>query len=106
MIEGLKVRVNGEEIKAICLSRAKYHTEKAEWYKKQIQVFEQAKESLPEGFENMGTSNNSIPSMKQSVSKHTDKANWFNFVAEHLFAEQYQLSTGDMNQLEITENMY
>lgn len=96
--------MKGEEVKNICLRRAKYHVEKKAWYEKQVQEFEKAKEEMPQHFENTG---NNVSSLKTSVKRHDDLERWFSFVAEHVVVEEeYQLTTSDMNSLEITEKLY
>jgi hypothetical protein len=95
MIEGIKIEMTTEELRAHVAARAEYHEQKAEWYLKQTA-------SLAEGREEQwNVSNDPTQSLKRSATEHQEKSAFFHVIAEHLIpAEVYRLVQADLVQLE------
>ena len=95
MIEGLKVTVTGEELKALCRRRASQHMDNAE---------------LCDADAKRHRSNNlTIPAAKaeEKAEWHRGNVEEMNFIAEHVYiTEEYRLNRADMQILGIVRNQW
>lgn len=107
MIEGLQIDLSSEELKTQLTSRADYHKEKAEFYKKQVEDFRKAHESLAPELQYSNTMNSPVNNLEAKVEEHQKKSSIFSFMSEHLVLnETYRLSENDLNRLEIISRYF
>jgi hypothetical protein len=102
VIEGLKVTVNGVELRLICHKRAKYHQERAAKYAEQI-------ESMKEGqIEGMAyTNGDPIRSLQDRLVQHEAEESEMRFIEDHIaLNESYLLGKEDLVKLGITKSRY
>ena len=103
MIEGMKVSVDGGELIALCEARAKYHEDRAAFYRKQVTGMP-AEDVLQ--FNKSG-SNSPMEAMQERIEKHQDQAAEMVFTAKHLLrGESYRLDRGDLVLLGIVKGGY
>lgn len=101
MIEGLKIDVTSEELKAHLDERVKYHREKADWYASQIDALRSG------GLEHGRGSNDPLASLDISLKAHRDKVSYFGFLAQHLvIGETYRLSQDDLAAIEVASRYF
>ena len=103
MIEGLKVTVNGDELKELALKQAAFHKERIAFYTKQLDAFN--------AIADQGRQNDSrqspVDATKQKIKEHTVKADYIHFVSSHLVAsEEYLLSESDLIQIGVIRRIY
>lgn len=107
MIDGLKLQISSDELKALSMSRADYHSKKSQWFEGK------AKELGPE----LGEMNDRAPDIQKYSSNnragvleeletkarhHKDRSTYFRFMAEHVVPnETYSLAKEDLSQLEV-----
>lgn len=105
-IQGLKMQMSSEELKATCLKRAEYHQNKAN----ALQAKAKELEPLFEGFNNDAeaqgkyTSGNRdvLQSLNSAYQHHTDRAMVFRFYVEHIVPDAtYILNEQDLRTLEV-----
>lgn len=116
MIEGLKLRVTASELRIHLNERSSYHKGRAETKAKELvelrAIAERLKTSLtPESLSTMTKISNSssysmdpndaCESLERDVRTHNNKALMFSFFAEHLFDEDYTLSSSDLMTIEV-----
>lgn len=95
LIEGFKIDVPGQELKHHLMDRATYHSDKGQEYAEQARGV--AALQAPSG-----ASNDPVSSLQQSARQHSDKANLFLFMANHVLTDAtYRLSERDLAYTEI-----
>jgi hypothetical protein len=105
MIEGLKVTIDGSELKTLCDTRAKFHDERARFY-------EQQKEALPDIDETMtgfSISNSKRPQemMQERIASHKAEAAELRFIGAHInMEESFLLGRDDLQKLGIVSRGY
>lgn len=103
MINGLNIQVSGKELSALILGRIEHHGARVTKLTQQIKMLADGDEveAAIEKFAN--TSNSPIGNMGTSLKSHQKKVVYFTFLRDHLLVEEdYSLTTGDLNTLEIT----
>lgn len=96
MIEGLKYDVSSEEIITHVEERASYHKEREAWYQGQI---DSLNKGLAEPMEY--TNGDPIKNLKDSMARHTNKREVFEFLATHIIHDEtYRLDEKELSQLE------
>lgn len=102
MIEGIKVTIDGNELKELCESRAAHHRERAATYEQQASNM---KEAQIEGMNY--TNGNPINTLEDKQHRHANEADELKFIADHVALEEtYLLDTNDLNKLGITRSRY
>lgn len=103
MIEGLKVTVKGSELKDLAHKQAIFHSERAEFYKRQVQEYEKfADQDSPSG-----SRQSPKEAASQKFNEHNIKYDYLMFVSSHLIeSEDYLLSESDLVQLGIVKRTY
>ena len=97
MIEGLKVTIDGNELRELCAKRANHHRDRAEVYARQIQSME---ESKIEGMQY--TSSDPQKALNDKKAQHEFEAEELTFIADHLsITEQYLLDREALYKLGI-----
>jgi len=116
MIEGLKIRLEPDELRAHCLSRAKYHTERADQKEKELPALRDALEKIKggggkaaeslarmsgkSGAYNLDTES-PVEDLENDIRDHRNKNLVFLFYADHFIPEDYVLMEADLVRLEI-----
>lgn len=96
MIQGLKVRVSGAELKTHIQERATKHKEKSAFYQTQADTLASDAQAMA----NM--SNNPHQGLVQTAGKHRAKHSHFQFMADHVVTDDtYELNIEDLVLLEI-----
>ena len=96
MIDGIKIQLKSEELKQHLLDKVKYHQNKNSFYEDQVNALKSG------GIKSEAVTNDPVSSLEQSAKKHKGKAEYFQFLADHLVADEiYQLSENDLTKLEI-----
>ena len=102
MIEGLKVTVEGAELRDLCESRAEYHKSRSDAYASQI---ESMKSRSIEGMSY--TNGDPIKALEDRKNQHDCDYSEMNFIASHIdTAESYLLGREDLVKLGITKSRY
>lgn len=120
MIEGLKIRVPSTELATHLRDRAKYHRERADTKDAAMPKLIEAKEALgklqtnPDSLAVMSKFSNSasynmnpddaIRDLESDIRTHRNKALSMEYLADHLFDEDYTLTEADLVRLEILKN--
>lgn len=102
MIEGLKVTVNGTELRELCIKRATHHRERAK-------VYESQRASMEENeIEGMAYSNGDPKKvLKDKWTEHKSEAAELEFISEHLIPnEQYLLDAPALSKLGIARSRW
>ena len=101
MIEGLKIEIPTEELRAHIEGRARHHREKAEWYEGQVRNLRAG------GLSEHHVSNDPVSSLERSEDSHRERAAFFSFLAEHLIeGETYRLTEDDLARLEFVSRYF
>jgi hypothetical protein len=96
-MDGLKIRVESEELKEHLLTRVSHHSERADYYAKKVAMAKDEEEAQP-NFSNSMRQND-----RASELSHRSRAAYFKFMADHLFVGiTYILDRDDVNQIEIS----
>ena len=96
MIEGIKIQLKTEELQHHLSDKVKYHMDKNIFYEDQVETLKSG------GVKSEAVTNDPVSSLEQSAKKHKGKAEYFQFIVDHLIAnETYQLSETDLTKLEI-----
>jgi phage tail tube protein FII len=112
MIDGFKLRISSAELKQHCKARAAYHSRRAEEkqvslpeLKRTMETIKGAGMALSVATMNKGgyslDANDAVESLEKDINDHRNKAEVFNFYADHLFDDDYNLGDGDLIRLEI-----
>lgn len=111
MIEGLKIRVPSQELATHLRNRAAYHRERADTKDAAMPKLIEAKEALgklqanPSGVAEMNKfSNSSYKSLSADIRNHRNKALSMEYLADHLFDDDYTLTEADLARLEILKS--
>ena len=110
MIDGLKLKVPHSELREHCIGRSKYHQERAELKKAELPKVAEAMDAI----KNTGDGNtvitmsksgykteDPVQDLKDDIRDHEKKAMVFQYFADHLFEEDYNLGEEDLRRLEI-----
>ena len=101
MIEGLKIDIEADELKAHLDSRAEYHEGKAKFYGEQVASLKAG------GVGAVAQSNDPVSSLQSSAKQHKDRAGFYRFMSEHIIlGETYRLDESDLGRLEIVARYY
>lgn len=96
MIEGLWIEMKSDKLRGLFEERAKYHSGKANWYKKQADTI------ATEVDEARQVTNNPVQSLRASEKQHQDKAAFFTVLAENVIPnETYRLSEQNCMRIEL-----
>lgn len=96
MIEGMKIRIDSEELQKHLEERATFHKAKADWYQQQRDAL------LAGGERAQGVTNDPVSSLEASARQHAERAGFFSFLADHVVLdEMYQLPESDLTRLEL-----
>jgi len=102
MIEGLKVTIEGVELRQLCMQRAQHHRERAQVYAEQIASMEAA-EIQGANY----TNGDPIRALKTKHGEHINEANELEFYGAHIdFREKYLLDHSALNKLGIVQKNY
>lgn len=110
-VEGLKLSITSQQLKALCQQRVEYHTNRAEFCAKKAEREKEDSAELDQladqAVEQMKYAN-SMPLMSrattwtQQAKHHTDRATVFKFMAGHLVQNaSYILGEDDLRKLEV-----
>lgn len=100
LIEGLKVDISSEELKAFLLDKADYHGKKAEAYAEQAKGVKNLQEE--DEPESMRFSNSPSHSLRQSAESHARRFRFYAFLAQHVIPNAtYRLTEQDMAFIEM-----
>ena len=103
MIEGLKVTVNAEELRGLCVARAKHHRERARAYGEQVASFDAAQLETRSQY----TGKNPREALRDKQREHLDDASELDFIGAHLKAdEEYRLEREDLRKLGIAKDRW
>lgn len=107
MIQGIKIQISSKELKTHLNDKVKLHKEKEAFYNAQVKNLEKGVEQnvVDESLYN-NASNNPVSTLQQSAKKHKQRAEFFQFIADHLVNEDYELTESDLTKLEIISGMY
>mgnify|MGYP006908208059 CR=1 FL=1 len=104
MIEGLKVTVNGVELRSLCMDRAGHHRERARAYQEQIESMGDLDLAVGAGKFSNGDPRDDL---KEQKTGHDASAAEMAFIAEHLIEdEKYLLDRADLAKLGICKRAY
>ena len=96
-IEGIKISMTTEKLRAHLQKRIEHHKGKAVFYTDQVKKLRENGVS-----ENQGVSNDPTRSLQNSAEDHTGRAGLFSVLAEHLIPnETYILGDHDLTRLEL-----
>jgi hypothetical protein len=96
MIEGIKIDMTCEELRAHVKFRVDHHVKKHNFYAQQVETLSVGREAMA------NISNDPVTSLKHSMETHKERAAFFNVLAEHLIeGEVYRLSESDLMRLEL-----
>lgn len=102
MIEGLKVTVNGAELRELCMKRVVHHRERAK-------VYESQRVSMEENEIGEMSYSNGDPKkvLKDKWTEHESEAAELEFIAEHLVTnENYLLDREALSKLGIARSRW
>lgn len=100
-IKGITVQLTTGQLRAILTEKAASHRKKADSYKDEISRLEDI------GMDRTGHSMDPLRDIEQRSKSHAEKAEYFEFVAEHLVGgEIYMLDNNDLRTLEIAAPHY
>lgn len=111
MIEGIKLDISTDELRAHLTARSEHHAARREHYlaeyKRKTQSVISAEE-LMDSDEGFASTSNSIRSDDMGYAKHhRAKASFFKFVAQYLIpSETYRLSESDLAKFELAAGMF
>ena len=96
MIEGLHFDLEHDELKGHLEAKASYHIKKQAWYHDRIK-------DLKEGgveSDHQVSGGDPLQNLENQANKHGGRADFFQFLADHLISETYRLSESDLRTLE------
>jgi hypothetical protein len=97
MIEGLKVTVNANELRELCMAQASFHRDRATTYAENLKNLEDAE---IEGMQYSG--GDPKKALRDKQTQHENSANELRFIADHLKAgEEYLLDQAALVKLGI-----
>lgn len=100
IIEGLKIDVSGEELIGHMKKKSREHLDKSKQYQKQASDVSALQPST-------GQTNDPASSLQASAREHLQKAELFDFIAQHLDPRvSYRLSEQDLIRVEIILNRW
>ena len=102
MIEGLKVTIDGNELRDLCIKRAEHHRQRAKVYAEQ-------KASMEANEVGEMAYSNGDPKrvLKDKQEQHEAEAGELDFIAAHLVTrEQYLLDSSALSKLGISRRGY
>ena len=109
MIEGFRLKITSAELKKHCTERGAYHRDRALEYQKEMPKIRESIEALQS--HGLATSvarmskgsfeTDPIEDMENKIRDHGNKALVFQFFADHLFDEDYNLKEEDLIRLEV-----
>lgn len=100
-VEGVKLSVRHDELKAHIESRVRYHKDREAFYAKQVDNLQAGR--VAETY----ASNDPISSLRSSQESHKKKAALFQFMAGHLIENAvYILSDHDFSRLELVDAFF
>ena len=103
MIEGLKVTVNVEELRGLCLERAKHHRERAQAYAEQVASFDAAQLETRHNY----SGKNPREALRDKQREHLDDASELEFIGGHLKeGEEYLLEREALRKLGIAKDRW
>lgn len=103
MIEGLKVTVQGKELKDLANTRAAHHEERASVYAAQIGSMEAARVEPVAGM----SSGDPVAALKVKHAQHEADGRELRFIASHLnVSEVYLLNRDDLSRLGIVTSRW
>ena len=103
MIEGLKVTVGAEELRGLCVVRAKHHRERAQAYGEQVASFDAAQLETRSQY----TGKNPREALRDKQRDHLDDAGELDFIGAHLkTGEEYLLDREDLRKLGIAKDRW
>jgi len=95
MIEGIRAKVSGKELKSLYLKRAEYHEAKQLAYERSKETMKQELEDLDDISDESSFSN--IKGMNAKAHNHKEAAAGFRFLAEHTDEDEiYLLNSMDL----------
>ncbi len=102
MVNGITLHLKTEELKELLGEQIKKHKEKAALYKEKVASLEAI------GVDALGNySNNPIETVEKSMNKHLGKAEYYQFLVDHLVPnETYEMSESDLTHLGIITYYY
>ena len=96
MIEGIWIEMSSDKLKGLLSERAAHHTEKAAWYKKQVETLS------AEIDQNPNVSNNPVQTLRNSQTSHEARAGFFQALADNVIPnETYRLSEENCMRIEL-----
>lgn len=101
VIEGLKVTVDGAEVRELCVKRAAHHRERAAAYAEQITNMQNM------AVEGMNyTNGDPVRALTEKKAEHEGQADELDFIAAHIAGGSYMLQREDLHRLGICKNRY
>ena len=101
MIDGIKIDVKSDELRAHIQMRAIHHDNKAKWYNDQIRGLKSG------GIAESGNSNDPVGSLQNSMRNHQEKFALFQFMADHIVPDEvYRLAESDLSRLEFVSRYF
>lgn len=98
MIEGMKIRVTAEEIKA-------RFQENVEFHKSKLAVLEREqvrqKEAMAEGVYQQPSMVTSSGTIESRIEVHNEHVRYFQFIHDHLMDDEYELGPADFSAMGI-----
>lgn len=112
MIEGLRLRVTSDELRSHMIARAQYHRSRADTKEGELPKLEEALRTISHQPQSALISNMSkgsygfdpesqLDSLKADIQSHRNHTAAFEWMAGHLFAEDYNLQESDLKRLQI-----
>ena len=100
MIEGLKVTIQGRELKNLCLRRAEHHRERAATYQEQLANLESAE------IEGMNyTGGDPKKALRDKKDQHRADAQEIEFIGEHVNEQEvYLLERDDLRRIGVVRS--
>jgi hypothetical protein len=101
MITGLQLDFQSADLVSHILARHKFHSDKAKWYRSQIESLRSG------GLKPENASNDPVRSLEQSMTDHEQKAALFQVFAQHVVPDEiYRLTESDLTKLEFISRYY
>ena len=102
MIEGLKVTLTGEKLKALAISHAEHHESRMLTYAAQVESMTKAK---VEGMEY--TNGDPIRNLTERREQHASAASELRFIADNIkLSEEYLLDNSDLVKLGVLKSRW
>ena len=101
MIEGLKLEFSSGDLKNHLLNRRNYHSEKAIWYKGQVESLQKG------GMRPEAVTNDPLIGLERTMQDHKQKAEFFSVLRAHVIPDEtYILSENDLARLEFISRFF